>query len=333
MKRKNFADIFILSALIALGALFIIRRDEVSKAVTEALKSCVYVIIPSLFAMTAVSTAISKSGVISKLTGRLHADGNVLTAFIFGNIGGYPVGVKLLSEMAADGRISEEKAAKAMVFCFGCGPAFAAGAAGSAIFGDIRFGLAAFGAAFLTNLTFYILFLLNDKEMTPGSFACEGFSTKLMTESVRSAADAMYGVCTMIVFFAALKAVLLSLAPTLAGAKLLAPVLEISNISVCKDISLVTASMLLCFGGICVQAQVLAIIDGAFSVKRFYLSRLFAIPLCGFYAILAEKLLYHLGVASAAATKIRLSRSPSLIPVFCVLAMVFITVLEDRRKA
>ena len=334
--KKSLSDISILVILNMLGVMLIWRQEAVSSAIIESTKNCVYRIIPSLFAMTVISTAISNSGLVGMALQRSKIDANIFTAFLFGNIGGYPIGAKLLSEMVRDGRMNKSQAEKAIVFCFGSGPAFAAGVAGTAIFGDVRYGLAALSAGILANLTLYFLYAVISRESPKHTINdSNGFTTSLMIESVSSSTNSMISICSMIVFFAALRAVIESVYPKLRDMKYLAGVLEISNIaslSGLKGISLVAVALLLSFGGLCVHMQLFAIIDGQFSLRTFYLSRIIALPLAGAYAFLLEILLHRLPIFSAVTTKIRLSQSPSLIPIICVIAMVFITILEKGKR-
>ncbi len=335
MDKQAFKNTAAFLGLTALGAALIIYGEEVSSAMTEALQNCFSRIIPSLFAMSVVSSAISKSGFISRFCKKTNPE--ILSAFIFGNIGGYPIGAKLLKEAVDSNRLPQSEASRAMSFCFGCGPAFAAGIAGAAVFKDIRFGLAALAACILTNLTFFIVYSLKSRDKTEFKpTERRGFSSKLMIESVSSAASAMISVCSMILFFSAIKAVIEAVFPQIKSLKYFSAVLEISNLaslSDCKGVSIAIVAALLGFGGLCVHAQIIGIIDGAFSVKQFYLSRLAAIPLTAFYAFVIEKILFALGIVCETATKIRLSRSPSLIPIICVFAMVFITLLESAKRA
>lgn len=337
MHKKELYNILLAALLFSIGIMLVLKQEAVSAAVIESLKSCVYRIIPSLFAMTVVSTAISRSGVITYVLRKSKLDANIFTAFLFGNIGGYPIGAKLISEMVDDGSLSPDRAARAMCFSYGSGPAFAAGVAGIAIFGDIRFGLAALAAGFAANLTLYIIFLISDRKRSySNTLTVEGFSTKLMIDSVNSATTAMTGICSMIVFFSALKAVMESTLPQFSNMKYFPSMLEISNIaylSVRQGVSLVIVAMLLSFGGICVQMQLLSIIRGSFSIKLFYLTRLVVLPLSGIYAYFLERIMYSLGIVCAAATKIRLSQSSSLIPIVCVAAMVYIAISEKSKRA
>lgn len=329
MKKRSAAILLLI--LLTLSALLIIDSHAVSAAVTDALKMCAFRIIPSLFAVSVLSTALSKSGAVSVLLKDFSINPTVLTAFILGNTGGYPIGCKLLKEGLDDGIITKEQTESASTFCFGPGPAFAAGVIGAGVFGDIRYGLLALLAVILSNLTVFIFNIAKgncrkSREMTVNA----EFSSKLMTDSVNSSAYAMLGICAMIVFFSALKAVLYSIFPKLSDIKLLSPILEITSVSALsvKDgINIPVAAMLMGFGGICVLMQTVSITDGAFSLKKFFISRLYAVPLAGFYGFIISVISSKLGMSAEAATKIRLSQSPSLIPIICVFIMVLITVL------
>ncbi len=335
MKAK-IGDILTLFALLGTIAAMIIFEGEVSEAVRQSLEACAYSIVPSLFAVMVLSTAISKSGAVGRIFSGKRLNADVFTAFFLGNIGGYPVGAKLLSEAVSDGRLTKDEAAKASGFCYGAGPAFAAGIAGTAVFGDARFGLFALLANILANVTLYGVYLLKNKVTTKKSYETRGgFSSSVMVESVASATSAMITVCSMIVFFAAIRAVLQMLFPSLLSNEFFPALLEISNISrlgSCKGISLAIVAMLLSFGGLCVNLQVVSIIGGRFSVKQFFFTRIFAILLSGIYALGIERLTTAMGWVREASTKIRLSRSPSLIPIICVAAMVFITLSYSRKE-
>lgn len=329
--RSKSADSAVLLVFLSVGVMLIVRQHEVAEAVISAVESCVYRIIPSLFAMSVISTAISKSGVLAQFTRKFRINADILAAFVFGNIGGYPIGAKLLSEAVTEGRLNREVAEKAMTFCFGAGPSFAAGVVGATVFSDIRVGIAALFASISANFTLYLIFLFRG-EGCPRALSArpEGFSTRLLTDSVSAAVSAMKSICSMIVFFAALKAIAEATFPSLAQMKYFAILLEISNISACQGISLVAASVLLAFGGICVNMQIFAAINGIFSLKRFYMSRIVSLPLTALYAYLIQRILPNLGIAAETATKIRLSQSPSLIPIVCVAAMVAITLREHN---
>ncbi len=328
---KKIPAVLPLCALFGAIILMIIYRASVSEAVTEAIKSCVFGIIPSLFGVTVLSTAISESGTVGSLIRPKRATSDVLTAFILGNFGGYPVGAKLLSDSVRAGRLSPAEAERAMPFCYCSGAAFSSGIIGG-LYGSTLSGLTAFLGGVMANLTLFLVSLRGFKGSISEAQKPRGFSSALMCESVRSAAGSMFNVSAMIVFFAAIKAVLFAVAPNLKELTMLSPILEITSVTALKGLLLPVCGMLLSFGGFCVLMQIVSIVGGAFSLRRFFISRLLAIPLSGLFTLFLARLGRYLGLLSDVSTKIRLSRSPSLIPIICVLAMVLITVRESFTR-
>lgn len=331
---KRFSAVLTFSAIVLTGAMMILNFSGVSDAVSAALEGCLYRIIPSLFGMTVLASALSKSGVLPYLLRKTRVDGGILSAFILGNVGGYPIGAKLLSD-CVDGGLDKKTAETAVCFCYSAGPAFAAGIVGAGVFGDIRLGLTALFSVFLSNLTFYCVFLLCHKsEKTVLSATFRPFSTQLMMDCVTSAGYSMISVSSVIMFFAALKAILKSMLPGLFSG-IFGVMLEITGVSNMKPsdgITVPIAAALLSFGGVCVICQITAIIGGRFSLKKFLISRFPAAALSYLYANILLKILAHLGLSFTASTRLRLTESPSPLPVICVFAMLLITLIGRRTE-
>ncbi|MDE6733246.1 MAG: hypothetical protein K2J77_10265 [Oscillospiraceae bacterium] len=152
---------YVLALAAGLAAvILIIEPKTVSDAVGAAAVSCLEVVVPSLFAFTVLAIYLQKSGLyrtvlkpltfpLSKL---LRMDEELCAVFLLGNIGGYPVGARLLSELVREGRLKQKNAARALCFCFGSGPGFMLGIVGARIFGSAAAGLALFGICFGVSL-------------------------------------------------------------------------------------------------------------------------------------------------------------------------------------
>ena len=85
------AEGVIICAFLALSVIYI---DDVKTAVIKAVKSCAFTIVPSLFVMCVLSSAIMSSRAVKKALSVFRINSSILTAFILGNIGGYPIGTK-----------------------------------------------------------------------------------------------------------------------------------------------------------------------------------------------------------------------------------------------
>lgn len=281
---KYFISVF----LVVCAVLLIVDPSGVSAAVGAASENCLEVVIPSLFAFTVLSVYLQKSGLyrvalrpltvpLSKL---LRLDEELCAVILLANVGGYPVGVKLLSELVHEGRLSRENAGRMLCCCFGSGPAFVVGIAGLRVFGSAAAGLALFGICFGTSL------LMAAFVRSRGEIALEKGSGQLdlsadcFVGSVLGAARVMFTVCAMIVGFAAVSALLGTLGVYGAAGALLpdeavfSALLEVTRI---KELSAARYALPLCaallsFGGVCVLMQVTAL-SGEIPLRRFVISR------------------------------------------------------------
>ena len=154
MKQVKLTD-FAMYACVVLSLFFM---DSIKDNVIAAIKSCAYTIVPSLFVMCVLSTIITKSGAIERLAAVFKIDGRYFSAFILGNISGYPIGAKVLSSLVEDNRITKADAERAICFCFASGPAFCLGVVGGTVFKSKLLGVMLFLSIFLSNLTLYIFF-------------------------------------------------------------------------------------------------------------------------------------------------------------------------------
>lgn len=285
------------------AALLLLYPREISAAVCSAVYDCLDVMIPSLFAFTVLAVYIQGSSVgrlllkpfalpLAKL---LRLDEELCGVILLSNIGGYPVGAKLLTGLVKSGRLSSQDASRLMCCCYGSGPAFVIGIVGARVYGNAAAGGIIFAACMLTSLIIAVSVCRRGERirLSEGSEVAE----KGLVGAVKSGASVMMTVCTMIVAFSVvielleitgISALSESLAAAL-GAKdgagaVTGALLEISRIRELAASEVWAAPMcgaLLSFGGVCVILQVYAITEGAFSLKLFLISRVPAAVLCG----------------------------------------------------
>lgn len=290
-----------LSVLAGLSAILLIADPKaISEAVSASAASCLETVVPSLFAFTVLAVYLQKSGLyrtalkpltfpLSKL---LRMDEELCAVFVLANIGGYPVGAKLLSELVRKGRLSRKNAGRMMCFCFGSGPGFMIGIAGMKIFGSAGAGLALFGACFASSLLI-AAFVRQRGEIAPES--CENaydLTAETFISSVTDAARTMFTVCAMIVGFSVIAALLrvagvFSLFESLFGsAEIFPALLEVTRIGglTPTDRALPTCAALLAFGGACVLMQIAALAKGV-PLKSFLISRIFAVLISALIAM------------------------------------------------
>ena len=140
---------YIISALALFAAAGIVLcPGELSVSVRSSVSGCLEVVIPALFAFTVLAVYLQKSGlyrtalrpVTKPLSLLLGIPEELCAVFLLANIGGYPVGARLLTVMVKNGRLSRRSAAKLLCCCYGSGPSFVIGTAGTVVFGSAAVG-------------------------------------------------------------------------------------------------------------------------------------------------------------------------------------------------
>lgn len=351
------------------AVILIIEPKAVSDAVGAAAMSCLEVVVPSLFAFTVLAIYLQKSGLyrvvlkpltfpLSKL---LRMDEELCAVFLLANIGGYPVGARLLSELVRQNRLSKENAARALCFCFGSGFGFMLGIAGMRVFGSVGAGAALFGICFAVSLLIAGFVRIHGeiplkraeggdtdvaKPATKSQTGClrpkaGGFRLDAETfiTSVTDGARTMFTVCAMIVGFSVISAILKAVgvyalfAEVFGNPEILPALLEITRLGdmTASVSAFPTCAALLAFGGACVIMQVAALARGI-PLKKFLISRgaaavlsaLLALPLAGKFPPADIETI----AAETAVTAFSKNAALSI----CVLVMCALMLLEVRKK-
>lgn len=341
---------FLAAALAAFFAVFLLVCPKAaSAAVSEAISACLEIIVPSLFAFSAVSVYLQKSGiyrivlkpftfVLSKI---LRFDEEICGIFLLANIGGFPVGITLISALQAENRISRNDAGRLLCCCFGSGPSFVIGIVGARVFGAIEFGAAIFAACFLSSIIIAVIVRARGEIVLKPAPQKLSLTSRTFVSSVNAAARAMFSVCVMIAGFSVIAAAmreigLNALAETLfadfnlgenSGAILPAilDVTRVKDVLPTKNAAAICAG-LLSFGGICVFLQVSALSDGV-PLAKFLLSRL---PAAALSSALALAFTQGLPVAAQAIAAANPALPQNLGLSLCTLAMCAILLNEER---
>lgn len=300
---------YLLAALaLCAGAGIVLFPGELSEAVRGSVGGCLEVVIPALFAFTVLAVYLQRSGLyrvvlkpltvpLSKL---LRLPEELCAVFLLSNIGGYPVGAKLLTGLVRSGRLRRGDASRLLCCCYGSGPSFVIGTAGMQVFGSAAAGGMIFGACILSSLAAAAAVCRFGKPiLLDESSSAQDLSAECFISSVDAGARVMYTVCVMSVAFAAVTALLDSAGITELAAwalgklglggnsdRLLPALLEVTQVR-----GLVPeGAAALSFGGVCVLMQVGALTGGEISMKPLLISRLPAALLSGLLAVPAGKL-------------------------------------------
>ncbi len=292
-KIKNITfSIFAVTLII----LYILHSDIILKNVSTSVKSCLEVIIPSMYGFMIISSFLISSGIYRFLAIPLKPVAKYIfgipqelfSIFLISCIAGYPVGIKMIYQLYEDNKISKSTADYMSCFCFCSGFAFILGTVSSKLFSDSKIGFIIFSSIVIGNILTAILMrvILNYREKSEFKKQSEiSVSAKILTDSVKSSAESMFLICAMIVGFS----VIISMIENFNFGnetikKILFSFFEISKISDLpkENFSLIPIiTSLLSFGGICVFIQIIALTNGKLNSLLFLFSRLISAILSG----------------------------------------------------
>lgn len=275
--------ITVLFLLLCFGGLVMLPK-EVSAAVTEGLRLCGGVIIPSLFPFLVLSGLTVELGlaaalgrVLSPVMGRfLRITPAGTGAFTIGLLGGYPVGAGTVRQLWESGQCSREEAQYLLTFCNNCGPAFLMGIGGGQVFGSVKMGFLLWAAHVLGALTVACLLRGTrgqgeNRHPATTPVRCVSFAAAL-TNSVQRGLRSALSICAYVVLFRVVLCFgevtgLLTLAAGLPnGEALVGGLLEMSTgvTSIQRNVlgAAPLAAFIMGFGGLSVWCQTLAMLEG-----------------------------------------------------------------------
>lgn len=342
MKRKK--AIIIFSALSALIIGILLIADSAGTA--DTIKRCIYVcldsLIPSLFCFMVFSSILIKSGIgeilftplwyIMKFI--LHLDRKMFSIFLLSQIGGYPVGVKLLSELKDAGKEYSKEYNTALCYCYNSGPAFVVGIVGIGIYGDVKAGLIVFLSCVAANFTAAVITNVRNKPQS-GVDIQFSLSVKDFSACLTDAAKALMNITLAILLFNATTELIGYIISNLTGyelpdiVKAIAEVTNIKNGVTVYSLPVVTA--LISFGGLCVIYQLYILAAFKINVVRFILTRsAIAIISALFCFIIVGISGYEPSIATFAYATDTVITDPLLL--LCVAGMTFVLLKDTEKK-
>lgn len=288
--------------LLILFFLLAMHSAETAAVTAERLHLCLETLIPSLFGCMAAANLLTDSGAAAWLGFRmrifarlLKIPPELLTVFLVSQIAGYPVGTLLLCRMTAANRLPKDTAGRFACVCFGGGPAFLVGFAGSRLFGSAAVGWMMLTGCVLSNL---LLLMLTPKPLQSAETAVPTVRLtadalpKAVSGAMRSLAAIsgmvlLFGICTLLCDLTGITGILIriggwiGLSPQTVRAMLAAcaDVTQLHRIFACGFSFRMLAALsaaLLSFGGICVHLQCTALSGGIVRLRRLLLTRLAA---------------------------------------------------------
>lgn len=335
--KTNLKDILLLIGFTIAFIISLCFIGSVKEAVINAVKSCVFGIVPSLFTVCVLCGWATEYGIFDRVFRGTNINASIICAFILGNIGGYPIGAKTLCELVKKGKIASKEAEIALCCAFSPGPAFCIGVISPMVFGNSALGWIVYLSILLANLIIFFIYKKSFFKNENNIYESAVSFSDCMTSSVTSAAYSMTSICSAILFFSAVSAVISDLIPSIAGNNFIFALMEISSaarLSYNGLLTFVSITSILAFGGLCVLMQIKSLIGKSFSIKLFLKTRILQILLSALISSTLYILTKRYIPASAQEYTYIFTRSESFIPFICILGMtaISITCRKNQRR-
>lgn len=343
--RENVKVIILSFVLISFCVSLTVFSEQVKSSAITAAQRCLNVIIPSLFAFMALSQIIISSGVYTYISKPFFPISKYLIGmpselffvFLMSSLAGYPIGIKLLSDMKKQNIITQRTANVMSAFCFCGGPAFYSGTVGLAVFGSVRTGMLIFVSIIVSNavsacILCRIFRLKSEKRQNNVNFSADIF-----TDAVTSAGKSLFVICLMIVFCSSVICILENLnsfdwlkkmfSLSENQVTLIKSCLELTYISELKGqpFDLLPYITAVCsFGGVCILIQCAALNRGEVNLKAFLAARPLCAVLSGIVCHMLEKYFVPDTVEAVSVNKSVLVNFNNFIPSICLILMILL---------
>lgn len=258
----------------------VVYSPLISSGVSTGIRLCLDIIIPSLFLFTIIATFLIKSQLADVIFAPISGIGKYIfgipkeytVLIILSLLGGYPIGSKLISTYVAQKRIDTHTASLMICYSVNAGPAFLIIAIGSGCYKSISIGvylyiaqvIACFGVGIITHIMSRLIRLrgnhipLATTSSSPTKNKPENLGV-ILVESVTDATKTLATICSFILLFNALSAVVSTLFTSPIAKSYIQALLDVTylvnNIS---DYTLNFVCIATAFSGFCVILQVYA---------------------------------------------------------------------------
>jgi sporulation integral membrane protein YlbJ len=284
--------------------------DTAIGAMSEGMKLCVSVVVPSLFPFMVFSDILVSSGgarliamPFSRLAGKLFGlsrEGSV--PLVLGILCGFPMGTRAALSLYSEGKISRGETEHLLCFCNGPSAAFLINAVGLSLFGSRDFGILLYCSQMLSSLVVGMLLQRHFKKKSGAPTLILSCAEEVKAKrgvlssivgAVTGASEGMVSICAFVIFFSALTGVLREILSSFgvseaAEAALLGFFEMTGGVSAVSTLSLplscLLAAAIVGWSGLSIHCQLLTLGDGRGLSYRFYFrSKLAQALLCAIF--------------------------------------------------
>ncbi|MBO5726797.1 MAG: hypothetical protein J6S00_07045, partial [Clostridia bacterium] len=252
LKFKNLIVILVLFSVITI---LIKYSSTAINGAIDGMLICGNRIIPSLFPFTAVSVFLYNGNYLEFLLEKLKRRQQIII-FLISNLGGYPVGAKLISEAYNSEKISKSEAENMLCYSVNVGPAFSVSVVGTMMFNSTKLGVLLYLASIIS--AFELLLIYGRKcEFKNHSSRTTSLADNFVN-SVASASSAMLTVCSFIILFSAAVNVVKTHITSTMLKNTLINLLEVTT-AVGENNNVFIIAFLMGFGGLSIFMQILSL--------------------------------------------------------------------------
>ena len=278
---KSFRSLILLLCTMSFGLLF---SSEAGEYVKEGMKISVGCVLPSSFPFMIISDFYVSYGAPENIrplrrlfTSSFGFAPSDLAPFICGNVGGFPIGAKLISEKYEMGMISKEDAERLIPLCNNPSCAFIVGGIGLGMYKDLKIGIALLLSVYLSTVICGIITKTKRKESV---FAKNNIRQNYnFTLSVKNAGYSCIGIISFISIFSVMIGIIKKRLKSALLLYLFSAFSEVTNaVNLFSSdtifppvLSLSMSAFSLGFGGVCVgmQSSVFTLPSGL-SMRKYY---------------------------------------------------------------
>lgn len=146
-KKTKRTAVLLSAAALLLIVLLALSPARYAAACLEGVSLWAKAVLPSLFPFFILTALLTKLGAaetladkLSPLTKKCKLPGAAAYCFLLSILSGYPVGSRIIADLAGSGAVSAKQAARMSVLCSTSGPMFLIGSVGGAMFGSAKAG-------------------------------------------------------------------------------------------------------------------------------------------------------------------------------------------------
>ena len=272
---------------IALALLMIILGEEMRAAIYEGLIFSITTILPTLFPFFILSDlwvsffCINHDGWVAKGFEKIfRVNGYAISAFLSGFICGFPVGVKVASQLYAEKKIGKYEFEHLCGFVNNPSAAFVISGVGAGIFKDIRLGIILYMSVLLSSILKGFIF--RKKEIVSKKQEENIWQSFNISNSIQNAGLTSLNVCSCIIFFSGLIGLISAIIKSEAMLTSISLFLEVTNAvrtissarSISRSLKLLLTAFALGFSGFSVHIQAFCFMPKEISKLKYLFIKL-----------------------------------------------------------